>query len=81
VTKRRRRRTVPAAIDGSTRERLVRAAREVLERCACEHGCPACIGPLEEVGPLGKATALGVLAFLERGPDFVPGELPPVPTT
>jgi hypothetical protein len=50
----------------------VRAARAVLARCACEHGCPACIGPLEEVGPLGKETALAVLAFLDQGPEFVP---------
>ena len=56
---------------------LVRAAREVLARCACERGCPACIGPLEEVGPFGKETALGVLVFLERGPEFVPAEIAP----
>jgi DEAD/DEAH box helicase domain-containing protein len=55
---------------------LVRAAREVLVGCACERGCPACIGPLEEVGPLGKETALAVLAFLDRGPDLVPAALP-----
>lgn len=66
---------LPVALFRSHRE-IVRAAREVLARCACEHGCPACIGPLEEVGPLGKQTALAVLARLDEGPDFVPAPLP-----
>jgi DEAD/DEAH box helicase domain-containing protein len=61
---------LPAALFRSQRE-IVHAAREVLLRCACEHGCPACIGPLEEVGPLGKVTALDVLARLDEGPEFV----------
>jgi len=64
---------LPVALFQSQRE-IVRAARSVLARCACEHGCPACIGPLEEVGPLGKETALAVLAFLDEGRDFVPAE-------
>ncbi len=54
---------------------IVGAARAVLARCACEHGCPACIGPLEEVGPLGKETALALLGFLDEGPEFVPGSV------
>jgi DEAD/DEAH box helicase domain-containing protein len=56
---------------------IVRAARLVLAGCACEFGCPACIGPLEEVGPLGKPTALAVLTRLDEGSDFVPAALPP----
>jgi DEAD/DEAH box helicase domain-containing protein len=27
------------------REALVRRTRRLIESCACEHGCPACIGP------------------------------------
>jgi DEAD/DEAH box helicase domain-containing protein len=69
---------LPVALFRSHRE-IVRAACEVLRRCACEHGCPACIGPLEEVGPLGKETALAVLARLVEGPDFVPAPLPAEP--
>jgi DEAD/DEAH box helicase domain-containing protein len=49
---------------------LVRAAREVLERCPCRHGCPACLGPPEEVGALGKESALRVLAHLDQGPEL-----------
>ena len=62
---------LPVALFRAQRE-IVRAARAVLERCACEHGCPACIGPLAEVGPLGKETALAVLGFLDAGAEFVP---------
>jgi DEAD/DEAH box helicase domain-containing protein len=56
---------------------IVRAARSVLERCACAHGCPACVGTLEEVGPLGKETALALLALLDEGPAFVPAPIEP----
>jgi DEAD/DEAH box helicase domain-containing protein len=36
---------------------LLRAANAVLARCECAFGCPACIGPPDEVGSRGKATA------------------------
>jgi DEAD/DEAH box helicase domain-containing protein len=49
------------------RDGIVGAALEVLERCSCQLGCPACVGPLEEVGALGKETALGLLRHLEGG--------------
>jgi DEAD/DEAH box helicase domain-containing protein len=45
---------------------VLAAAQEVVERCACQHGCPACVGPVEEVGALGKETARRVLAHLAR---------------
>ena len=47
------------------------AALEVVERCACVSGCPACVGTLEEVGALGKETAEGVLAHLLRAGELV----------
>jgi DEAD/DEAH box helicase domain-containing protein len=43
---------------------LFETALDVVARCACERGCPACVGPLEEVGPLGKETATRVLEHL-----------------
>jgi len=57
---------------------VVAAALDVVERCACVQGCPACVGPVEEVGPMGKETAARVLAFLARAPaaDAVPAEVP-----
>ncbi len=44
------------------------AALAVVERCGCAAGCPACVGPLEEVGPLGKSTALDILRHLTSAP-------------
>jgi len=49
------------------REGIVGAALEVLENCSCQLGCPACVGPLEEVGALGKETALRILRHLHEG--------------
>jgi DEAD/DEAH box helicase domain-containing protein len=47
---------------------VLAAALDVLTGCECALGCPACIGPLEEVGARGKETALRVLGHLvERG--------------
>jgi len=51
---------------------IVRAALEVLEQCSCQLGCPGCVGPLEEVGALGKETALGVLRHLDGGEPLRP---------
>jgi len=47
---------------------LLLAARQVLVRCSCTQGCPACVGPLAEVGPLGKETAFRLLEHLATGP-------------
>jgi ATP-dependent helicase YprA (DUF1998 family) len=46
---------------------LVHAALEVVRHCPCENGCPGCVGPCEEVGMLGKETALCILAHLDAG--------------
>ncbi len=48
---------------------LVGAALDVVSRCACVNGCPGCVGPVEEVGPLGKQLALRILAHLAAGPE------------
>ncbi|MEO3944570.1 DEAD/DEAH box helicase [Gorillibacterium sp. CAU 1737] len=40
---------------------LMRQAEELITRCGCLSGCPACVGPIEEVGLLGKKQALGLL--------------------
>jgi len=47
---------------------ILGAARAVVDGCACREGCPACVGPVEEVGALGKATARAVLAYLVEHP-------------
>ncbi|HWE49182.1 MAG TPA: DEAD/DEAH box helicase [Bryobacteraceae bacterium] len=43
---------------------LLRQTRELIEGCACETGCPACVGPAGETGERGKAVALDVLRKL-----------------
>lgn len=54
---------------------VLRAAMEVARGCDCRKGCPACVGPPEEVGPLGKETAVRILDHLVSGPELVPCEL------
>lgn len=36
-------------------------ARDRLEACACARGCPSCVGPEQEVGPLAKRLAVRLL--------------------
>src|SRR5690606_9323584 len=32
--------------------------------CGCENGCPTCVGPVGETGPLAKTVALALLGML-----------------
>jgi DEAD/DEAH box helicase domain-containing protein len=56
---------------------IAAAAHSVVRDCACELGCPACVGPVEEVGPLGKETAAAVLEHLTLAGELTPSELEP----
>lgn len=47
---------------------LLGAALDVVTRCSCPAGCPACVGPTAEVGPLGKETVERLLQHLAGGP-------------
>ncbi len=47
---------------------LFSAALDVVNRCDCVEGCPACVGPRAEVGPMGKDTAKRLLTHLAGGP-------------
>lgn len=40
---------------------LLRQARSLVAQCGCLSGCPACVGPIEEVGLLGKQLARELL--------------------
>jgi DEAD/DEAH box helicase domain-containing protein len=42
-------------------EQLVAAALELAESCACEAGCPSCVGPYTEIGQRGKEGAVRIL--------------------
>jgi DEAD/DEAH box helicase domain-containing protein len=44
---------------------LLDQAAELIQSCSCLSGCPACVGPIEEVGLLGKKHALDLLRDLE----------------
>ncbi|MBD0379370.1 DEAD/DEAH box helicase [Paenibacillus sedimenti] len=46
---------------------LMDQARSLITGCGCLSGCPACVGPIEEVGLLGKQLALELLSQLEGG--------------
>lgn len=42
-------------------DELLRRAVTLIKNCTCLSGCPACVGPIEEVGLLGKTQALQLL--------------------
>jgi DEAD/DEAH box helicase domain-containing protein len=47
--------------------KLMAQAKSLITACSCLSGCPACVGPIEEVGLLGKQLALELLTQLEGG--------------
>ena len=44
------------------RAALLAKTRDLIATCPCESGCPSCVGPLGEVGPLAKTVALDILS-------------------
>ena len=42
-------------------------ARRLIVECDCENGCPSCVGPAGNTGPLAKVAALRILALLLDG--------------
>ena len=42
-------------------DRLLADTRALIERCPCEAGCPACVGPVGRTGPRAKPVALALL--------------------
>lgn len=43
---------------------ILAAARDLIIRCPCAHGCPSCVGPVSEVGERAKAVVRTVLTRL-----------------
>jgi len=41
--------------------------RKLIADCECEQGCPGCVGPVGNTGPLAKAAALRILDLLLEG--------------
>ncbi|MCC7125755.1 MAG: DUF1998 domain-containing protein, partial [Acidobacteria bacterium] len=52
-----------APLYGMHSELLVQT-RELIAGCGCEHGCPTCVGPVGETGPLAKTVTLRLLDHL-----------------
>ena len=51
---------------------LLEATRKLIAECDCENGCPGCVGPIGNTGPLAKAAALRILdLLLEQAPAAV----------
>ena len=46
---------------------LISRTRDLIAGCECEHGCPTCVGPIGDIGPLGKTVALRILELLPAG--------------
>jgi DEAD/DEAH box helicase domain-containing protein len=45
-------------------DELLRAARELIDNCGCQSGCPSCIGPAEQVSPDAKDKVKRLLGVL-----------------
>jgi DEAD/DEAH box helicase domain-containing protein len=52
---------------------LLERTRLLIAGCECENGCPTCVGPVGETGPLAKTVALRLLQHLVpmAGPQLV----------
>ena len=48
-------------------DELLEATRRLIAECECENGCPGCVGPIGDTGPLAKAAALRILDLLLEG--------------
>jgi len=48
-------------------DELLAGTYQLIASCGCEHGCPTCVGPVGNTGPLAKRVALEMLECLARG--------------
>jgi DEAD/DEAH box helicase domain-containing protein len=45
-------------------QELLEGTARLISECPCENGCPGCVGPIGDTGPLAKAAALRILGLL-----------------
>jgi DEAD/DEAH box helicase domain-containing protein len=45
---------------------LLARTRALIDGCPCENGCPSCVGPVGQTGPLAKTVALRILDHLTQ---------------
>ena len=43
---------------------LLAGTRGLIAECECANGCPGCVGPIGDTGPLAKTAALRILNLL-----------------
>ena len=43
---------------------LIQKTRELIAACACDQGCPSCVGPAGDLAPQAKEAALAILERL-----------------
>jgi DEAD/DEAH box helicase domain-containing protein len=46
-------------------DELLTRTRDLIAGCECEHGCPTCVGPVGDTGPLAKRVALRILDLID----------------
>jgi DEAD/DEAH box helicase domain-containing protein len=51
---------------------LLTRTRELIAACECQHGCPGCVGPVGNTGPLAKMVALRILDSIAAGTAALP---------
>ncbi|MGE3190442.1 MAG: DEAD/DEAH box helicase, partial [Vicinamibacterales bacterium] len=56
---------------------LLARTRELIRACPCDNGCPTCVGPVGQTGPLAKTVALGILEHLGQRAEARPVGLEP----
>jgi DEAD/DEAH box helicase domain-containing protein len=49
-------------------DRLLESSLSLIRNCPCSHGCPSCVGPTLEVGPMAKETVLAILDVIIEKP-------------
>jgi len=45
-------------------DELLARTRQLIAGCECQHGCPSCVGPIGDTGPLAKTVALRILDLI-----------------
>jgi DEAD/DEAH box helicase domain-containing protein len=53
-------------------EELRHRTRELIAGCECKNGCPTCVGPIGNTGPLAKTVALRILDRIGARPSELP---------
>ena len=52
----------------SMHRELLSRTRALIAGCACQHGCPTCVGPVGNTGPMAKLVALRILDLVQAQP-------------